>query len=278
MRKPIATLVLLIVLCATPTAAASAAQTCNPSATGGEIDCGGERDSVTLTSVNGSSGNSSSNLSGPRYVPYDRLVMQADGQGCVTTGYTAEGVQPSDAVPADPSRQNLAGAHDNVFVEYPPCPPGVQAAVPAGVAPAETRAMVAARYWEQVPLPRPRPVIAPGRAITGKLAFLETNGEVSHRYTNATVFGPLEIVATGSYTVAWGDGQTTGPYRLEGRSWPSGQITHDYLSIGVVDILVTESWTAAWHLDGQSGVLRTLQTTGRIDRFPVEQIQAVIGR
>jgi len=29
-------------------------------------------------------------------------------------------------------------------------------------------------------------------------------------------------------------------------------------------------------LGGQSGALRTLQTTGRIDNFPVQQIQAVV--
>jgi len=41
---------------------------------------------------------------------------------------------------------------------------------------------------------------------------------------------------------------------------------------------VTEKWSATWRLGGKSGTLRTLQTTGRIDNFPVEQIQAVIGR
>ncbi len=138
--------------------------------------------------------------------------------------------------------------------------------------------MVAARYWEQIPLPRPQPTIAPGRAITGKLAYLETRGEITHTYTNSTVFGPVQIVATGSYTVNWGDGTTTGPHRFEGKPWPYGQITHDYLNVGTYNVVVTEKWTATWSLDGENGVLRTLQTTGRIDNFPVEQIQAVIGR
>ena len=138
--------------------------------------------------------------------------------------------------------------------------------------------MIARRYWERVPLPKPQPVIAPGRAITGKLAYLETRGEVGHTYTNDTVFGQLVIVATGSYTIDWGDGTTTGPHSFEGKPWPDGQITYDYLHVGSYDIVVTERWTATWRLGGQSGVLRTLQTTGRIDDFPVEQIQAVIGR
>ncbi|MCA1704708.1 MAG: hypothetical protein LC808_16165 [Actinobacteria bacterium] len=129
-----------------------------------------------------------------------------------------------------------------------------------------------------MPLPRPEPSIAPGRAITGKLAFLETRGEISHIYTNDTAFGPLILNATGSYTVNWGDGETSGPHSFEGKPWPDGRITHDYLNVGFYDIVVTERWTATWQFGGESGVLRTLQTTGRIEDFPVEQLQAVIGR
>jgi hypothetical protein len=65
---------------------------------------------------------------------------------------------------------------------------------------------------------------------------------------------------------------------VEGRPWPTGQITHEYLRIGSYNVVVTERWTAHWSLDGESGTLRTLQTTGTINNFPVEQIQAVIGR
>lgn len=138
--------------------------------------------------------------------------------------------------------------------------------------------MIAMRYWERVPLPKPQPTISPGRAITGKLAYLETRGETTHTYTNDTAFGALSVVAKGSYTVDWGDGTSSGPYPFEGRPWPDGQITHDYLEVGSYDIVVTERWTATWNLGGETGVLRALQTTGRIEDFPVEQIQAVIRR
>lgn len=139
--------------------------------------------------------------------------------------------------------------------------------------------MVAARFWEQIPLPRPHPAIAPGRAITGKLAYLETNGELSRTYTtNTEAFGLLRIIATGRYEVNWGDGITTTGYRSEGQGWPNGNITHNYMNVGSYDIVVTEFWQADWQLDGETGRLRSLQTTGRIDDFPVEQIQAVIGR
>jgi hypothetical protein len=97
-----------------------------------------------------------------------------------------------------------------------------------------------------------------------------------HTYTNSTPFGPLEIVATGAYYVDWGDGESSGPHSFEGKPWPDGEITHDYVWARTYDIVVTERWTATWHLGGQSGVLRELRTSGTIDDFPARQIQAVI--
>jgi hypothetical protein len=217
----------------------------------------------------GSGGGSSSQT---RYLPYDRLTTGPDGQPCMTTGYHAEGTSPSDGVPANPANPQPF-IYANLAESYPPCPeqPGQPPAL-------ETASMVAARYWERIPLPKPRPTIAPGRAITGKIAYLETGGRVTDTYYNDTVLGRLSIIATGYYTVDWGDGTVTGPYRHEGMPWPHGQITHTYQNVGSYNIVVTERWTSTWQLDGESGVLRELRTTGRIDNFPVEQIQAVIGR
>ena len=227
------------------------------------------------------SGQSNSFNTGPakRYVPYNRLVNGPDGQPCATTGYVEEGSVPLDErLLLDPNPLESKGPnYRDVLADYPPCPE--QPRAPGQAAPVETRAMVAARAWEQrVQLPKPHPSIAPGRAITGKTAYLETKGQLSFTYTEDTTFGPLQIRAQGSYTVAWGDGETTGPHGFEGQPWPSGKITHVFVDVGSYDIVVHEKWTATWSLDGESGVLRTLQTTGRIDDFPVEQIQAVIGR
>jgi len=212
-------------------------------------------------------------------VPYNRLLTGADGKPCAATGYVEQGTTPPDErLLADPNPREsnipVSGSDFAILETYPTCPEVPRAA--GAPAPVETRAMVAARYWEQVPLPKPKPAIAPGRAITGKLAYLETKGETAHTYTNDTVFGPLEIVAKGGYTVAWGDGETSGPHSFEGQAWPNGRITHDYLDIGRYNVVVTEKWTATWRLGGESGALRTLQTTGRIDDFPVQQIQAVV--
>ena len=261
------------------TMALAAPATCTQGLYGSHVQCEGDAiigqpgGSSTVMNV-GSSSNSVGSTT--KYLPYNRLATGSDGQPCVTTGYYAEGTSPNDAAITDPVTQNVQDIHGLPPLEYPPCP--VRPRVPGEPAPVETPAMVAMRYWEQVPLPKPAPSIAPGRAITGKLAYLETRGEVAHTYTSSTIFGQLTIVASGSYVVDWGDGSTSGPHAFEGAPWPNGRITHDYLDVGSYDIVVTERWTARWSLGGESGMLRTLQTTGRIDNFPVQQIQAVIGR
>ena len=83
-------------------------------------------------------------------------------------------------------------------------------------------------------------------------------------------------MATGKYYVDWGDGTTTGPHSVEGGPWPDGQITHEYIHIGAYDVVVTERWTATWSFGSESGTLDELRTVGRIDDFPVQQIQAVV--
>lgn len=215
------------------------------------------------------------------YVPYNRLSTGPDGKPCASTGYVEKDTTPPDErllIDPNPRETNIpiTGSDLRILETYPPCP--AQPRAPGDPAVLETPGMMAARYWEQVSLPEPKPTIAPGRAITGKLAFLETHGELAHTYTNATAFGPLTIKAMGTYTVDWGDGTTTGPHALEGAPWPDGAITHEYLRVGTYRVHVTERWTADWSLDGQSGTLRTLQSEGTISNFPVEQIQAVIGK
>ena len=108
-------------------------------------------------------------------------------------------------------------------------------------------------------------------------AYLETHGTTSHTFTDPkTPFGPLTFVATGKYYVDWGDGTTTGPHSAEGGPWPDGKIKHEYIHVGTYDVVVTERWTATWSFGDRSGTLNELRTVGRIDDFPVQQIQAVV--
>ncbi|MHB8506941.1 MAG: hypothetical protein ACYDEN_14690 [Acidimicrobiales bacterium] len=148
---------------------------------------------------------------------------------------------------------------------YPPCP-GVVAA---------TAAPYAAEYLYQIPLPSPRPSAPPGYGITGKLVYLMAGDVEVVSRSFATPLGGLSITIQGSYSVAWGDGTTTGPYGTPGGPWPTGTITHTYDVVGSYTIAVSETWTARWSLGGASGTLADLVTTGTIPAFAVRQIEAV---
>ena len=228
-----------------------------------------------VTQTNRGSSSPGTVSDGKTYIPYDKIMVGPDGQACIGTGYYESGSSVPRPVQGPTESEEGPGNSSSLYSTAPPCPRRLG---PSGAASLETPAMVARRHWEDIVLPDPRPRIAPGRAITGKTAYLETVGQRSYTYSNTTVFGPLVIIATGSYWISWGDGEATGPYAVEGMPWPDGTITHEYQSVGLYDIMVTERWNASWQLGGKSGVLRGMETTGNIDDFPVQQIQAVIGR
>jgi hypothetical protein len=147
--------------------------------------------------------------------------------------------------------------------------------VPAAVA--VDPAVVAARFWETIPLPAPKPTVPPGYAITGKPAYLVTNGQLApSTFHQQTVVGALHISARGAYEVDWGDGSVTGPYSYEGLPYPNGNIAHTYDNVGYFTVTLTETWTATWSLGAAAGTLQQLRTQGVINAFPVRQLQAVI--
>jgi hypothetical protein len=160
-------------------------------------------------------------------------------------------------------------------VDYPTCTaaPGTTPAAPALPSPAT----VAQQFWVTVPLPVPNPTIPPGWAITGLPAYLVTNGTVGPTtFDEATILGNLAITATGTYTIDWGDGTTSGPFDTEGLAWPTGSITHTYDDVGTVTVTVDEDWTATWSIGPANGTLDQLQTHATITGFHIRQIQAVI--
>ncbi len=134
---------------------------------------------------------------------------------------------------------------------------------------------LAVGFWENLDLPVPQPHIAPGRAITGLPAYLETRGTTQARASRPTPMGTLRVEAVGTYTVDWGDGTVTGPHPGEGRPWPDGTIAHQYRYVGSYDLIVNQDWVATWFVGDESGTLAGLRTTARIASFPVGQIQAV---
>ena len=196
------------------------------------------------------------------WVPYRLVETGPDGQQCWRSTYRQGGTPaPEDINPYD-------GGTRDPSESYPPCPGQ------AGEATDPT--IVAASYWEAFPVPRPRPHIAPGWAITGLRAFLETNGQLTFEHSADTPIGGLVIRATARYYVDWGDGERTGPYSFEGRPWPDGRIVHEYIWTGEKDVVLTARWDATWQLAGRSGDLRDRDITARIDDFPVRELQAVV--
>jgi hypothetical protein len=112
--------------------------------------------------------------------------------------------------------------------------------------------------------------------LVGLPAYLEaTTLVVLPPIAAATPFGPLNVRAASTLSVAWGDGTTTGPFSNPGAPWPEGTITHTYGRSGAYDVVVTQRWTATWSLGGAGGTLGPAETTGRIDDFPVRAVQAV---
>ncbi|MDP9071063.1 MAG: hypothetical protein M3N68_07225, partial [Actinomycetota bacterium] len=148
--------------------------------------------------------------------------------------------------------------------------------------PRTSPAVQANEYWKQVGedrLPKPRPHIAPGYMLAGKTAYLEGNTAMTDRFDHPTPLGPLTIDAKSQLFVDWGDGGgVQGPFDNTGGPWPHGTITHYWTNAGRYDIVVTQRWTATWHLSGSSGELSELATVGRIEDFEVRQLQAVRNR
>jgi hypothetical protein len=139
---------------------------------------------------------------------------------------------------------------------------------------------LAVQFWRTIPLPAPRPQIPPGYAITGKTAYLVTNGTLHPApFSENTPLGLLSVTAAATYEVDWGDGTLptwNGPYVFEGEPWPNGQIVHTYDNVGSYTVTVTENWTATWMLASATGQLGGLHTTGTIPGYHVQQLQAVI--
>lgn len=235
---------------------------CRPARDEGKMNCSGSRVIV----IPGSSRRSAAKAPAVVWVPMRASAPGPDGRRCATRQLlpVAGWIQPDRSLRTEP----YLAAYLDGLGPCPVVPRARSAPSPAGV--------LAESFWTEVPLPVPVPHIAPGRAITGLPAYLETKGTTGHRFSRSTPLGPMAIEATGTYRVDWGDGTNTGPHSQEGQPWPDGQITHSYRDVGSYDVVVTEHWTATWSVGDESGQLDQLVTTAGIADFPVGQIQAVL--
>jgi hypothetical protein len=192
-----------------------------------------------------------------------------DGSLCVATAVVSVPGGPNSALAAEAEQAWL-----RLMRTYRLCP-GTPAPGPSVTDYVEA-------FIRTIALPVPRPRIAPGYAITGKRAFLETRSTLAPPpVVQSTPFGPLHVVITGAYFVHWGDepdpSEFAGPFAAEGRAWPDGTIVHTWERAGPVTITVEARWTATWQLGPQQGVLTGLTTRATVTGFPVESLQAVIG-
>lgn len=242
---------------------------CEPSLNSGAIECEG----IGIVQIDVPDRDVGPASAPAQTIPHEPYTVIGNDPGtnepCRGVAYRPEGSALDPVAMA--GRFARSAAVEALAADLPDCP-----AAESSAADVSTPQGYAVQYWNQIPLPNPDPYIAPGRAITGMYAYLETRGSTTHTFTEPdTPFGTLTIVANGAYYVDWGDGTETGPHPYEGEPWPDGRIRHEYLRVGSYDVVVTERWTATWSFGSESGTLDELRTVGRIEDFPVEQIQAV---
>jgi hypothetical protein len=207
------------------------------------------------------------------------LVGLAPTSGVLANGVPCLGAAPAVFASAELAQQSTwqTFVNNDAMAGTPDCPLPAPA---AGAAPVVVDPeQIAISFWRRVELPVPEPVIGPGSAITGNTAFLEVNSDLATQFdARVPGFGTLEIDASSEVLVDWGDGTGVQAYGSAGGPYPAGDVTHVYADAGVVDVVVTQVWSATWRLGGDGGTLGGLQTTGTIEDFEVRQIQAVLQR
>lgn len=135
-------------------------------------------------------------------------------------------------------------------------------------------------------LPRPRPSIPPGYALTGMPAYLVTGDDhvLTYDADHSVQVGPfwfeLGITATGRTIVDWGDGSEPVVAHEPGRPYPDGRVHHTYRDRGRVEVTTTDDWTVMFTATEPSGATLT-DTIGAtltdvvLDDFPVQTYRAV---
>ena len=138
---------------------------------------------------------------------------------------------------------------------------------------------VAAWLWrDQVHLPAPEPYVAPGWAIVGKWAYLESRAAPAFRPAPLGAFGDtFTITATVTgFDVDWGDGQTTHTTD-PGGPWPDGRVRHAYANAGTYHLRVIAHWRGTYSVNGSPPAAvpgPELRTEGTFD-LPAREVQAV---
>lgn len=201
------------------------------------------------------------------YGDFPALVPSSDGRYCIAVE-RREFSTPEGATAYEMSQEQrwmrLARTYD---------------LCPGAVPPARSPAAQAASYWRQVGedlLPRPKPYIAPGFMLAGKVGYLELGSPLEAQFEHPTPLGLLKVHARSDVFVDWGDGKgLQGPYRGPSGPWPNGNITYSWPDARRYDVKVVQRWVATWELAGASDEVANLATEGTLEDFEVRQLQAV---
>jgi hypothetical protein len=165
-------------------------------------------------------------------------------------GLNREGISPGYDCPADPAQE-----------------------IPVAM----VEEFVTATVSEQ--LPRPTLSLPPGYAITGLRTYLVTEhdltfGPVSIPVDLGIVTFDVQLSATGSSTVDWGDGTVTS-HDTGGTGYPDGAINHVYTDAGTVDLTVTDTWTVAYEAGPFVGTIDAPLAPVTLAGVEVQERQAV---
>jgi hypothetical protein len=208
----------------------------------------------------------------PSTVVAGRLDL-VDGQRCVRIIDV-----PGD--PDSPQALELELLALQYYRDHGPCP-GTD--VPPAILTPSPGAVAHQLWRDQVQLPTPTLAIPPGRAIVGKPAYLTIHGPHHQRWHFDALGYAIDLAATSTYTIDWGDGTTHTDITTQGGPWPDGDLRHTYQHAGHYHVTVTQHWTATWTAASADGTTSgtidgVLTTTGTLTNFPVQQIQAVRNR
>jgi hypothetical protein len=187
--------------------------------------------------------------------------------------HVGDGASEEHHADMDELMEQLSGLGVDSWVNFPRCP------LEEGEV-SEEEAI--SQFVATVPMPIPDPHIAPGRAITGLRAFLETgiDAESVAPIVVDVLAGTVMIDPRPSEVeVDWGDGTHPLVYEGEAGPWPDGEVVYAYVERGLVTVRVLQRWDAHWSYEGllghREGVVSGLWSYGEITDFPVNEVQAV---
>ena len=119
--------------------------------------------------------------------------------------------------------------------------------------------------------PKPILTIAPGWALVGRYAYLETNGNLTFTNNNQVIAWTCAVATS---TANWGDGTTQTINRTTTGPWPNGSARHAYINARNYQVTVRETWSCAIDTPTGATTLALNTLTPPLD-LRADEIQAI---